>query len=309
MQRPAGQPGPGRVARTPSDARSTPAAVPDSSGPEPGSLPPSLEGTVVAGDLRVDGNGRFLPDPDALRFLDYWAQARGEEPAQVLRGRVEREVAVRLPGTARADALAAFDAYLRYLAESRVLEAESTDPDALAAQYAAQRELRERIFGPATAYALFREQVEVERVTLERRRIMTDTTLTDRQRIARLAELRARLPEEIQEEEVAAYSDLRLSREDPGPGPSATEDAYEPGASGEVPSSEASWATRMAAYREERDRVLYNVRNAPEEAKSVFLRRVRERHFEVDEIPRVEALDRIELRDRTLGRAPIPRSP
>ena len=62
----------------------------------------------------------------------------------------------------------------------------------------------------------------------------------------------------------------------------------------------------MKAYREERDKILENVRNAPAEAQAIFLRRVRERHFEPDELPRVEALDRIELRDRSLGRVVIP---
>ena len=283
--------------------------MPDSSGPEPGSLPPSrlppsLEGTTFEGALSVDAAGRFLPDAAALRFFDYWAQARGEEPDAALRTRVAAASAERVPESARSEVLTNWDRYMRYLDESRALEATGTEPDDLARQYEAQRALRDDLFGPSTAYALFREQSEVERVTLERRRIMADDTLTDRQRIARLAELRASLPEETQREEAEAYSGFRLSREDPGPGEAATEGAF-PGEPGSAPSREASWATRMEAYREERERVLYNVRNAPEEAKAVFLRRVRERHFDVEEIPRVEALDRIELRDRTLGRAPV----
>jgi lipase chaperone LimK len=286
-------------------ARSTPAAVPDSSGPEPGSLPPSLVGTAVPGGLAADASGRLVPNPDVLRFMEYWAQARGEEPAPVLRARVETAASAGLPPSAAAEMLVMYDQYLRYLDEGRVFEALSTEPQALAKQYDEQRILRSEIFGPSVAYALFREQAEVERVTLERRRIIGDPTLTDRQRIAQLAELRRRLPEEVQKAESEAYSDLRLARDDPGPAGDPTEGAFPTDAAVDVPPPDASWATRMQAYREERERVLYNVRNAPEEAKSVFLRRVRERHFDVEELPRVEALDRIEVRDRTLGRAPV----
>jgi lipase chaperone LimK len=183
------------------------------------------------------------------------------------------------------------------------------------------RELRRETFGPTTARMLFDDQESVERVAIERRRIMNDPNLDARERIRRLAELQSELPEEVQRAEAAAYAPLRLTREeqdlrDEGATEAEIQALHEKLAREEAAQRQETldrtrraWSDRMQAYRAERDRVILNVRSAPDEAKAVFLRRVRERHFEPEEIPRVEALDRIELRDRSLGNAPIPNSP
>jgi hypothetical protein len=68
------------------------------------------------------------------------------------------------------------------------------------------------------------------------------------------------------------------------------------------------WDRRLAVYRAERDRILANVREAPPERKAHFLKQVRERHFHRDELARVEALDRIEMRERAGDAAPPPPS-
>jgi lipase chaperone LimK len=150
---------------------------------------------------------------------------------------------------------------------------------------------------------------------------MNDPTLDARERIRRLAELQSELPENVQRAEAEAHSPLRLARDEErlrAEGASEEEiqamreeqaRAAETQRQDDLDRTRAAWSVRMLAYREERDRVLANVSSAPDEAKAVFLSRVRERHFEPEEIPRVEALDRLELRDRSLGRVPIPDQP
>lgn len=286
-------------------------------GAGPGALPGSLTGTEVDGELRVDPAGHLAPGPEALRLFDYFLSARREESDTVIRMRVAEEARRRLPEGARAEALALYDRYVDYLAQGAGIDEQVPDPVDIERRYQLVRELRREVFGPSVAYALFEEQERIEEVTVERRRVMDDPTLTDRARIERLAEIQARLPEEMRRAEAEAYAPLRLARDEDelrtGGGSEAEIQALrEESVGGEAAERLAdldqerqSWALRMAAYREERDRVMTGTTNAPEEAKVAFLRRVRERHFSPDELPRVEALDRIELRDRSLGRVPV----
>jgi lipase chaperone LimK len=284
-------------------------------------LPPSLEGSAVTGDLRVDASGRFVPEPDALLLFDYYLLARGEVSEAWLHAHVKREIETRLPEAAQASAWALFVQYLAYLEAEAALEVGAVEPDEMERRLDSLRDLRRETFGPTTARALFADQESVERVAIERRRVMNDPNLDARERIRRLAELQSGLPEQVQRAEAEAYAPLRLARdEERMRAEGASEDdiqamresqalAEESQRQDDLDRTREAWSVRMTAYREERDRVLANVRSAPEEAKAVFLSRVRERHFEPDEIPRVEALDRIELRDRSLGRVPIPAQP
>lgn len=323
-----------RLAENPVGPRSGAPDVPASEGVErvPSAAPPPLAareaseaavppepvaGTQVDGDLRVDASGGFVPGPEALRFFDSFLTASGEESDATVRVRVSGEVGRRLSGTAGAEALALYDHYLQYLVGVAAIDRKLSDTADMERRHQQVRELRRETFGPSLAYALFQERERIEEVAVERRRVMDDPTLSDRERIQRLAEIQARLPEEVRRSEAEAYSSLRLAREEDelrtGGGSEAEIQALREQSMGveaadrlgKLDRERASWALRMQEYREERDRVMAGTTNAPEEAKAAFLRRVRERHFGPDELPRVEALDRIEMRDRSLGRAPV----
>lgn len=271
----------------------------------------------VEGDLRADATGRFVPGPEALQLFDSFLTARGEESDASVRIRVAAEAERRLPETARAAALALYDQYLAYLVRVAAIARKVSDPTDMQRRHELVRELRREAFGAALAYALFQEREQIEAVAVERRRVMSDPTLSDRQRIQRLAEIQAGLPEEVRRAEAEAYSSLRLAREEDelraGGGSEAEIQALREkfvgveaaDRLGQLDRERASWAQRMEEYREERDRVMAGTTNAPDEAKAAFMRRVRSRHFTPEELPRVEALDRIEMRDRSLGRAPV----
>jgi lipase chaperone LimK len=284
-------------------------------------LPPSLVGTVVSGGLRADERGRFVASPDALRLFDYYLRVRGEASEAWIQAQVKREIEARLPASAQASAGDLFVQYLAYLEAAAALGVDGLEPNDMERRLDELRALRRETFGPTTAQLLFEDHERIERVAIERRRVMDDPNLDARERIRRLAELQSQLPEHVQQAEAEAYATLRLARdEDRLRAEGATEAEIQALREEQARADEAqrrdaldrtrqAWSDRMKAYRAERDRVLLNVRSAPEEAKAVFLRRVRERHFEPEEIPRVEALDRIELRDRSLGNAPIPNQP
>jgi lipase chaperone LimK len=249
----------------------------------------SPAGFEVEGDLRTDVEGRFIASPDALRLFDSFLSAYGEAGEEVILGRIEAEIARRLPPGAAGDARALLAQHVRYRDAVRELEAggAGTTADELAAHLERLRALRREVFGAARAEALFADDERVAEVAIERRRVLDDPSLSPRDRITRLAELQARLPEAARDAEQRALETVPL-HSDPAPG------------------GTGDWDRRLEVYRAERDRVLANVREAPPERKAHFLKQVRERHFRADELARVEALDRFEMRDRVGDAAPPP---
>ena len=291
-------------------AAEAPAGTPPS--PDaPGGLPSALEGSEPEGELLVDEAGRFVPGPEALRLFDYYLTAQDEETEDVIRARIEDEIQERLAPEAAAQARDLLDRYLRYLHEGREMGESGTGADELAEHARRLHELRHAIFGPAVAALLFDEEERMTQVAIERRRILDDPSLDDRARIQRLAALQAQLPADVREAEAQAMAPLRLAREE--------EELRQAGASDaeiralreetvgvdaaerlqQLDRRRADWAERLAAYRTERDRVLENVKAGDDANRAYYLRGVRERYFSPEELPRVEALDRIEMRERS----------
>lgn len=246
-------------------------------------------GGEVVGDLHVDAEGRFVASPDALRLFDAFLSAYGKEGEELIVGRIHAEIARRLPPAAAADARALLAQYLRYRDAERALPVAGTgaSADDLEAELAQVRALRREVFGAVRAEALFADDERVAEVAIARRRVLDDPTLSPRDRIARLAELQERLPETARRADEEALQTVPLH---PDPARTGPED----------------WERRLTVYRAERDRILANVREAPPERKAHFLKQVRERHFQREELARVEALDRIEMRERAGDAAPPP---
>ena len=310
-----------RFGRGPADAPAPPAPreapvaeAPAATPPPPdapGELPSSLEGSEPDGELLVDEAGRFAPSPEALRLFDYYLAAQGEETEDVIRARIEEEIEERLAPEAAAQARDLLDRYLRYLHAGRELGEAGPRADELAENAGRLHALRHEIFGPVVAGMLFDEEERMTQVAIERRRILDDPNLDDRQRIQQLAALQDRLPEDVRRAEAEAMAPLRLAREE--------EELRQAGASDaeiralreetvgvdaaerldQLDRRRADWAERIAAYRAERDRVLENVKAGDDANRAHYLRGVRERYFSPEELPRVEALDRIEMRERS----------
>lgn len=244
-------------------------------------------GGEVDGDLQLDAEGRFVASPEALRLFDSFLSAYGKEGEELILGRIHAEIARRLPPAAAADARSLLEQYLRYRDAERTLPVAGTGADDLDAELERVRALRREVFGAARAEALFADDERMAEVAIERRRVLDDPTLSPRDRIARLAELQERLPEAVRRAEDGAMETVPLHSDVARSGPE-------------------EWDRRVAVYRAERDRVLANVQTAPADRKAQFLKRVRERHFHGDELARVEALDRIEMRERASDAVPPP---
>jgi len=286
-----------------------------------GELPPlaaSLAGTDVDGDLGVDGAGRFAPGPEALQLFDYFLSAQGEEPLSVIRARIHAEIESRLPESVREEARIFFEDYLDYLREMGSLDPIGPGADEMEGRLASLERLRQEHFGAELAETLFADEEKRARLSIERRRILDDSQLSDRERIEALADLQRQLPEHVREAEREAHLPLRLAMaedrlraEGAGEGEirALRERMLGPEAAERMDQLDRQrriWERRVEAYRRERDAVLDEIADADEPTRARFIRNVRERHFAPDELPRVEALDRIEARQQ--GQAAVPRS-
>ena len=169
--------------------------------------PRSLRGTRVDGGLGVDGDGRFVPGPDARRLFDYFLTASGEEPAERTRARIQAEIARRLPPAAAADAAALLDRYLEYQARARTLEADGD----LAARAEALARLRRDVLGAADSQALFGDEERIVVGVAETARIMADQSLSADERAEKLAALDAALPPAARDARARALLPLQLA--------------------------------------------------------------------------------------------------
>ena len=173
-------------------------------------LPGSLRGTEAPGGLAVDAAGHFRATRDALDLFDYYFSARGEEPDEQIRRRIEAEIDARLAPPAREEALAFFDAYLRSREHARAVFEGGFEDLPLDVRFQRIRELRRSVFGAADAEMVFGAEEDRVRVDLERRRVAQDPALSSGERARRLAGLDEQLPVEVREAQSAARAALDL---------------------------------------------------------------------------------------------------
>jgi len=186
-----------RTTAAPSDGPQAPSAKPG--------RPRSLRGTRVDGGLAVDADGRFVPGPETRRLFDYFLTATGEEPPERTRSRIVAEIERRLPPSARAEAVALLDRYLDYRERARTFEASGDLP----ARVEALARLRREIFGDDSR-RLFGDERSVARAA-EIARIASDATLSEEERVRRLAALDAALPPAASAARARALAPLALA--------------------------------------------------------------------------------------------------
>jgi lipase chaperone LimK len=304
---------PPRLAPPPAAApAATPAATQLAAAASPlPALPPSLAGTQVDGDLRLDAEERFVPGPEALVLFDYFLAAAGEEAPEAIRARLLAELGRRLPPAAAAQAEALLDRYLAYRdAAARLFASDLAHADA-ERRFQRIRELRREVFGPGLAADLFGAEEAVLAVDLARRRVAAEAELAPEERARRLAALEAELPEAERRAraELRAALDLRAAEAElraAGAGEAAIaaerERRFGPEAAGRLADLDrrrAAWDERVAAYRAERDALRARGLDRGREAEAIAA--LRAERFRGPERARVEALERIEARAAGAG--------
>jgi len=279
-----------------------------------GPLPGSLAGSEIDGGLRVDPDGHFVPDPDALALFDYFLSASGEEDDAVIRQRIVDEITRRLDPPADSEAIALLDRVLGFREAMRELAESGVAPPDLERRLQWIRELRRAHFG-ADSEALFAEEETIARIDLERRRVWRDPALDEVERAARLAALDGQLPPRVRAARERARAPTRVREavaqlESTGADAdqifAVREAAFGPEAASRLAALDAEraiWRARVEAYRAERADLLAELgieamrigqEAALPESGRERLEALRAAHFDELEQRRVRALDGVD---------------
>lgn len=165
-------------------------------------LPPSFVGTQVDGEFHVDAAGNLLISDDIRRIFDYFLSAIGEETIQASVKRLQGHITSQLQSPAREQALALLDQYLDY--KKQLVQLERDLPqlaslDAMQQREQAVQALRASIFTAEVHQAFFSGEESYNQFTLQRLAIRHDQRLNDQQKAEALDQLRANLPEQLQD--------------------------------------------------------------------------------------------------------------
>ena len=189
----------------PPPAKPQPARI-DPGPPAPGSntsaLPRSFAGTDVDGQFRLDEAGNLIVSMDIRRVFDYFLSAYGEESIRTSIERLQAYIRSQLDEPAEGQALALLEQYLDYKRQLIELERnlpQMADLGAMRQRELAVQELRARIFSAEAHQAFFAQEEAYNLFTLQRLAIRHDPALSDRQKAEAVDQLRAGLPEELQE--------------------------------------------------------------------------------------------------------------
>ena len=165
-------------------------------------LPPSFKGTQVDGSFQVDGAGNLLITGDIRRIFDYFLSSYGEESLQDSVKRLRAYIASQLPQPAQEQAQALLNQYIDYKRELVLLEKDLpqlANLDALRQRETAVQALRARLFTAEAHQAFFGSEEAYNQFTLQRLAIQHDDKLDAAAKGAALDQLRAGLPEDLQE--------------------------------------------------------------------------------------------------------------
>lgn len=271
------------------------------------SLPASLHGTEVSGELEEDAQGRLKITRGLRLVYDYFLSASGEEPPAQLQARVRAYLRHRLSEAAAAQALALFDSYLAYKQELSA-ELRPTPAFTLAemrARLGAVHAARARRFSPEVVAAFFGDDEAYDRYQLDRLAALGDATLSPQQKAARIAELRAAQPQALREqmdvaETVDTLQTLTAAWQQGGGsadelrqlrltlvGPDAT-DRLEA-----LDRQNTAWNDRVAAYLQQRASILGDASLA-DSTRHQQVEALRTQAFDAHERIRIETIERLQ---------------
>lgn len=138
--------------------------------PLPISLPKSLQGTQVDGEIIIDENKQLVVTAGLRRLFDYFLSAQGEEPLSQIEQRVIAYIREHTPEPAASQAVQIFQNYLTYLTAVSQLDkpkaqsnpnVSALDLSAIKNQLRAVQHLQARYFDAKTREAFFGDEQDL----------------------------------------------------------------------------------------------------------------------------------------------------
>lgn len=272
---------------------------------EPAALPASLSGTAVDGGVRADDQGRLKVEARIRRMFEYFLSTLGEATLDEVKTWVAHYLNDNLPASAAREGWSLFRDYLDYRRSLESIAEPAPDADRATMSRTLERRnrLRREKLGREAAEAFFAAEEAYDEYMLRRRAIEANDDLTPAEKKQRLEQARAQLPEPMREvrkettrpvrarEKVeqmrsrgASEAEVRAWRE-------AELGAQAADRLEQLEVRREQWDQRYQAYRQERANLDKSGLAEPE--REAALQRLREDHFQDDELRRVRALDRI----------------
>ncbi|MGM8885166.1 lipase secretion chaperone [Psychrobacter sp. 1U2] len=171
------------------------------------SLPRSLRGTDVDGEIIIDENKQLVVTEGLRRLFDYFLSALGEEDEATIYARVESYIRHHTPEPAASQAVAIFNQYVAYLKaipdiEKRYgnLQLQATksgqlDLNAVSQQRQDVAQLRQQFFAQETIVAFFSSEEEYDDYSMEMVRINQNQQLSEAQKQAVRQDYISRMPD------------------------------------------------------------------------------------------------------------------
>lgn len=279
----------------------------------PGFFVPSMAGTERDGDLRAafaqDGSlgqsGGTLPYAELRRMFDYYLSAVGEKSIAEITLEIQRVIDKEIPATKAAAAKRLLTQYLDY---KRALVELEKDPklagaglQAIRQRFIRMQDARAKFFSAEEEHGLFALEDAYDRDALARLEVDQNPALSASQKREQLAALDAAMPVALREDREAPRIVLKLEEKAQAMrAAGASEDdiyrmrakALDPQAASrlaEVDREEKAWKDRIAAYLNERNRVLAS--SKPESDKQLALGQLQQTQFSEEERLRLPAYE------------------
>jgi lipase chaperone LimK len=163
----------------------------------------SFEGTRPDGDVKTTDEDTLVVDPSLVQLFDYYLAAVGEQPLDVIRQQIEKDLDQRLKPGAAAQAR---DLLRRYIDYKKALVEVEKNPQATGNSLAAIRarldamyQVRAPFFSEQENKGLFGVDDERDTDAVTRMEIQQDKSLNEAQRKEKLAALDAALSPQLRE--------------------------------------------------------------------------------------------------------------
>lgn len=268
-----------------------------------GEAPESLTGTQVDGQLQVTEQGELLITPDLRWVFDYFLSTQGEETLADCQARLARYLNENLPPDAAAEAWRLFQQYLALGDAMMALPPHDGSPAGIREAVRQRNAMQQAYLGPEAAEAFYGLDMAYDRYMADRQSILDDSSLSEAEQQQRLMALQQTLPSQMQSmleetrapvllaektealrEQGASEAEIRALREQHFG--AAAADRLEA-----LDEARAQWDARYAEYQQQRQSILNSGLAAQDQQAAVL--RLQQAYFSEQELPRVQALDRI----------------
>lgn len=184
------------------------------------SLPRSLQGTDVDGEIIIDGNKNLVPTRGLRRLYDYFLSALGEESADTIDARVEAYITSRTPEPAGSTAVNLYYQYKAYLKQlSRLqekygsLQMQAAESGELDLNTVRQRQydinaIRNQMFDQQTIQAFFETDDQLQEYNIAMIEIANNQMMSEEEKRQARLDYVSRLPDSLIKQRVVQKENM-----------------------------------------------------------------------------------------------------